>query len=118
MAHGQILVVDDDEEARTGVVEILEHAQFQVHAASNGRDALAELQAGLRPNLILLDLHMPVMDGWEFARRAAADPALANIPICMVSGAEPSVGIPPQVVAVLRKPFPMTRLLSVVYQYC
>ena len=118
MAHGLILVVDDDEDARTGVVEILEHAQFQVRAVADGRAALAELQSGLRPNLVLLDLNMPVMDGWEFARRAAADPALADIPICMVSGAERSVGIPPQVVAVLRKPFEMSRLLSVVYQYC
>ncbi|HVV16873.1 MAG TPA: response regulator [Polyangia bacterium] len=118
MAHGHILVVDDDDDARAGVVEILEHAQFQVRAARNGREALAELEAGLRPNLILLDLNMPVMDGWEFARLAAADPALADIPICMISGAERSVGIPPQVVAVLRKPLEMTRLLSVVYQYC
>ncbi|MFL5306373.1 MAG: response regulator [Polyangia bacterium] len=118
MAYGHILVVEDDEDARASLVDILEDANFQVHAVSNGRDALAELQAGLRPNLILLDLNMPVMDGWELARRAAADPSLANIPICMVSGAEPSVGIPPQVVAVLRKPIEMTRLLSVVYQYC
>ncbi len=118
MAYGHILVVEDDEDARAALVDILEDARFQVHAAANGRDALAELRAGLRPNLILLDLNMPVMDGWEFARLAAADPVLANIPICMVSGAEPSVGIPPQVVAVLRKPIEMTRLLSIVYQYC
>ena len=118
MAYGQILVVDDDEEARTGVVEALEHAQFQVRTAQNGREALEALRSGPRPNLILLDLHMPVMDGWEFARCAAADPALVGIPICMVSGAEPSVGIPPQVVAVLRKPIELSRLLSVAYQYC
>lgn len=118
MAHGLILIVEDDEDARAGLVDILEDAQFQVRGTSNGSVALAELKAGLRPDLILLDLNMPVMDGWEFARRAAADPALAGIPICMVSGAEPSVGIPPQVVAVLRKPIEMTRLLSVVYQYC
>ena len=112
------MVVEDDDDARAGVVEILEDAQFHVHAAANGRDALAQLQAGLRPNLILLDLNMPVMDGWEFARRVAAEPALASVPICMLSGVERSVGIPPQVVAVLRKPLEMTRLMSIVYQYC
>ncbi len=118
MAHGQILVVEDDDDARTAVVEILEDARFQVRAAANGRDALCELQAGLRPNLILLDLNMPIMDGWEFARQVAADPALAGIPICMLSGVERSAGIPPQVVAVLRKPLEMSRLLSIAYQYC
>ena len=118
MAHGQILVVDDDEEARTAVVEALEHAQFLVRTATNGRDALEALRTGPRPNLILLDLHMPVMDGWEFARRASADPAVADIPICMLSGVERSAGIPPQVVAVLRKPLDLSRLMSIVYQYC
>ncbi len=118
LAHGQILVVDDDEDARAGVVEALEHAQFQVRTARNGRDALEALRSGPRPNLILLDLHMPVMDGWEFARLAAANPVTADIPICMVSGVEKSAGIPPQVVAVLRKPLDLSRLLSVVYQYC
>lgn len=118
MAHGQILVVDDDEDARVCVVEALEHAQFQVHAATNGRDALEALRTGPRPNLILLDLHMPVMDGWEFARQMAADPSIADIPICMVSAVERSAEIPPQVVAILRKPLDLSRLLSVVYQYC
>ena len=118
MAHGQILVVEDDEDARTAVVEALEHAQFHVSTATNGRDALEVLHAGPRPNLILLDLHMPVMDGWEFARLAAADPATADIPICMLSGVERSAGIPPQIVAVLRKPLDLSRLLSIVYQYC
>ena len=82
------MVVDDDEEAAAGLVEALEHAQFQVRAAVNGRAALDALQSGPRPSLILLDLHMPVMNGWEFARLAAADPNLAEIPICMVSGTD------------------------------
>lgn len=112
------MVVDDDEEAAAGLVEALEHAQFQVRTAVNGRAALEVLQSGARPSLILLDLHMPVMDGWEFARLAAADPNLADIPICMVSGTERGSGVPPQVVAVLRKPIELSRLMSVVYQYC
>ncbi len=61
---------------------------------------------------------MPVIDGWEFARLAAGNPATADIPICMVSGRERGAAIPPQVVAVLRKPIELSRLLSIVYQYC
>jgi two-component system chemotaxis response regulator CheY len=118
MPNGLILVVDDDVDAAAGIVEALEHAQFQVQTAANGREALDVLRAGPRPNLILLDLHMPVMDGWEFARIAATDPGTAGIPICMVSGQERGAAIPPQVVAVLRKPIELSRLLSVVYQYC
>jgi len=118
MAHGQVLVVDDDDDARVSVVEFLEQAQVSVVTARNGRDALDMLRRGTRPALILLDLHMPVMDGWELARIVTSDPHLRELPICIVSGADPSDGIPSQVVAVLRKPMQMTALLAVVYQHC
>src|SRR5215831_9435858 len=61
-----ILVVDDDDEARLTVQTLLEDDGYEVVAASNGREALEILRQGRRPRLVLLDLMMPEMNGWEF----------------------------------------------------
>src|SRR5690606_15758417 len=58
---------------------------YDVATAGNGADALAQLRAGLVPQLIILDLTMPVMDGWEFRNHQLADPALRDIPTIVYS---------------------------------
>src|SRR5258706_14382619 len=81
-----ILVVEDDLELRQVVCEVLEQAGYRTVTASNGREALDQLIfGGLTPALILLDLRMPIMDGWEFARVARCYTRLAYIPIVVVS---------------------------------
>ncbi len=87
---GVVMVVDDDEDLRELVVQVLTDAGFETVAARHGREALARLKAGeLTPELILLDLEMPVMSGWEFRREQLRDPALAQVPVLVTSSAEP-----------------------------
>ncbi|MBA3541577.1 MAG: response regulator [Deltaproteobacteria bacterium] len=80
-----VLVVDDDDDVRIGVSGILEQRGYLVATACDGRDALAQLRAGLRPRMILLDLSMPIMNGEEFCAECSNDPQLAAIPIVVVS---------------------------------
>jgi CheY-like chemotaxis protein len=79
----QVLVVDDDPDILSTVEQILAVEGYAVTAARNGAEALAALQS-LQPAVILLDLMMPVMDGWEFRRRLNEHPAAAT-PVIVVS---------------------------------
>jgi CheY-like chemotaxis protein len=81
-----IMVVEDHEYARQALATLLSTMGYKVIEAENGRDALTTLAKGPRPDLILLDLKMPVMDGWEFMRRQRRDWKLATIPTIVVSG--------------------------------
>jgi CheY-like chemotaxis protein len=85
-----VLVVEDDRVARQAVAWALEGVGYRVTQAANGREALDWLRGGPRPDLIILDLLMPVMDGWEFLNEQRRDPALATIPVMVVSGADPA----------------------------
>jgi two-component system chemotaxis response regulator CheY len=115
---GEILVVDDDDAIRETIAEVLELENFVVKVARNGREGLTLIRGGLRPCLILLDLMMPVMNGWDFARELAGDPALADIPICVLTATGPTEPAPSDVVATIRKPVRLDRLLEVVRQHC
>lgn len=80
-----VLVVEDDFDIR-GVIRIaLEAEGYTVATAENGREALDYLKAVGLPRLILLDLMMPVMDGWEFRAAQQADPAWASVPVVVIS---------------------------------
>src|SRR2546428_350964 len=74
----QVLVVDDDLAVRESMRSVLEGEGYAVTAAENGLEALQHLRNGLRPEVILLDLLMPVMDGWQFLRELRQDPELAS----------------------------------------
>jgi CheY-like chemotaxis protein len=79
------MLIEDDTVARTLLGTILEEAGCTVVTAANGRDALDLLRAGERPSVILLDLKMPVMSGWEFREQQRRDARLADIPIVVLS---------------------------------
>lgn len=82
-----ILIVDDDREFRDALVEIIRREGFQVETAKSGLQALDKLRWGLRPCVILLDLQMAVMTGWDFRMEQRRDPVLAAIPvIAMTAG--------------------------------
>jgi CheY-like chemotaxis protein len=83
----QLLLVDDDDELRSSMSEALESAGFVVTAASNGREAFARLASAALPDVILLDLLMPVMNGWQFCEERKKVPELATIPIIAMSAA-------------------------------
>jgi CheY-like chemotaxis protein len=82
----RVLVVDDEDTIRDSLVEILQENKYEATGATDGSDALRKLRAAQRPfHLILLDLTMPVMDGRAFRAEQRRDPALASIPVVVLS---------------------------------
>lgn len=85
-AHGRcILLVEDDEDIRQEISELFREEGYDVVGRRNGREALDALREGTTPDLILLDLRTPVMDGWQFRVEQKRDPALAAIPVVAIS---------------------------------
>jgi len=81
----KVLIVDDDRHARTALSSFLDIEGFAVITAKNGLDGLNQLKTESHVSLILLDLRMPVMDGWEFLRRKSEVASIAEIPVIAVS---------------------------------
>ena len=81
----RVLVVEDDELTRLAFAQALLGEGYAADTAGNGQEALHFLNRGELPDVILLDLSMPVMSGWEFRQRQLADPVLAAIPVLVVS---------------------------------
>jgi CheY-like chemotaxis protein len=118
MMQRTVLVVEDEHDARVIIREALEHAGYEVHTATNGRDAIA-LAESLQPppKLILLDLRMPVMDGWDFIARLRSKASLATIPVGVQTG-EVDRTLPGGVQFVLGKPIDLEALLTLVRHHC
>jgi CheY-like chemotaxis protein len=117
-----ILIVDDEREIRETIAMILEGYGYSVHEASDGGEALRCLRSGRpHPDLILLDLMMPGMNGFEFRSHVTADPALAKIPVVVVTGAGTLLDQRRgeiTVAKVLRKPIKIETLLEMVRHFC
>jgi CheY-like chemotaxis protein len=112
-----VLVVDDDVDIREILAETLTETGFDVRTACNGLEALAAVRCmSARPAVILLDLMMPIMDGYGFLEQRGRDPALASIPIAIVTAGygvdRDRLG---QDVPILRKPFDLPQLLAVLH---
>lgn len=105
-----ILVVEDEHDVRVVLREILEGAGWHVTTAANGRDALALLRGGMRPAIIVIDLWMPMMDGWQLLAAMRGDPELAAIPVG-VQTAHDEARLPEGLAFVLVKPVDAERLL-------
>jgi CheY-like chemotaxis protein len=120
MALGHVLVVEDDHDLGMTLTDILEIAGYPVVTATDGRLALAYLRDAPKPCVILLDLMMPGMDGWEFRRRQLQDPVLSKIPVIIASGLN-DLRLSPEfddVKAFFRKPYEVPKLLEEVARYC
>jgi CheY-like chemotaxis protein len=109
-----ILIVEDEVTTRDTLVELLEKDGREIVTAGDGQEALERLMEFPRPCLIVLDLMMPRMNGWEFLRRQSATPLIANIPTIVLSGSHLPAGAKHQ----LGKPVDIDRLLALVNQYC
>ena len=87
--NGRILVVDDDVQALQAMSELLKFEGFSVLTARNGLEALNKMRTADHVSLVLLDLSMPVMDGWEVLRRKRVDADIAEIPVVVLSAVAP-----------------------------
>jgi CheY-like chemotaxis protein len=93
-------------------------AGYTALAVSNGADALSLLRVLPTPCLVLTDLKMPVMDGWELVQRITGSPTLARHPVIVFSGAETRAMRPPVVVRFLPKPVLPDQVLAAVRDFC
>lgn len=120
MKRVEILVVDDDFDLRDTMMDILEAEGFSVAVAGDGIEALEFLRSNPPPRVILLDWMMPRCDAAQFRAQQRAEPALADIPVILLSAdlrieeRMQSIGA----VACLGKPVKLARLLELVRQYC
>jgi CheY-like chemotaxis protein len=117
-SHCPVLIVEDDEDLREMMAQLLTLEGYQTATVANGREALQYLQEGERPQLILLDLMMPVMDGWEFRRQQQADPELAPVPVIVLSALDQGRASNLEADAFLKKPLDFDHLLTLVRNYC
>jgi CheY-like chemotaxis protein len=110
-----ILVVDDDEDVRNALSDVLEPEGFRVQTASNGKEGLQALAREI-PSLVLLDMRMPILDGWGFAREAArlADPVPPLVVMTASDNEAEQCARETGARGSLSKPFGISRLLSVV----
>jgi CheY-like chemotaxis protein len=116
----EILIVEDDSDSRETLADLLDLEGYLVDCAANGREALDRLQKGPLPCLILTDLNMPVLSGWEFLRAVKQDPLLSSVPVAVVSAMADRRGVNALegAVACLAKPFRPSELFSLVARYC
>lgn len=111
-----ILVVDDDPTLQRVVTRFLQVEGFSPISATNGLEALTFLRDGGRVDVILLDLRMPVMDGWTFRQHQRADPALAAIPVIVLAGADTERVAELAAAAAFQKPAPLAEVVAAIRQ--
>ncbi len=109
-----MLVVDDERDIREAVAEVLKDEGYEVFDANDGAEALEQLRAH-HPAVVLLDLMMPGMNGWEFCAARRCEPDLSSIPVIVISALGHVSGIDAQ--AFLQKPFELDALVSAVRRY-
>lgn len=114
-----VLIVDDDPEIREALTDALEGRGYNVGVAGHGGEALDWLSRSPAPCLIVLDLMMPTMDGYEFMEQQKLDPALADIPVVIITaGRHPSPPKVLEVAEVLHKPLARDRFMTIVQRHC
>lgn len=114
-----VLIVEDDRDTREMLGRFLELEGYDVDTAENGQSALATLRSGSNACVILLDLMMPVMDGWQFRHAQQQDPKLSGIPVVVVTAAGSREGIPKiEADAWVPKPVDLDVLLTAIAPFC
>ena len=106
-----LLLVDDDEDILQALEEVLDAHGYSTRRAANGLEALAQLEREPTPVLVILDLMMPVMSGWQLLEELCQRPALAHVPVIVVSASRERVAAP-SLKGQLSKPFSIPDLLA------
>ena len=109
-----VLLVDDDAAVRKTIARFLTFEGFAVVEAGNGQEALTYLRTGAGASVIVLDLRMPVMDGWAFRREQRLDPMLEKIPVVVLSGADADRFPELEAEAAFEKPVRMAQVAAAV----
>jgi len=109
-----VLVVDDESDIREAVAEVLADEGYVVHGAGDGAEALRKARA-VHPDIVLLDLMMPGMNGWEFRAAQKGDPELSDIPVVVLSALGRVAGM--DAAGFIQKPFDLDELLDAVREY-
>lgn len=111
-----IVLIEDDRDIRVSLMQLLEFEGYRVLTAENGKDGLTLLKKNPTPKLIILDLMMPVMNGWQFLEAKKENPELAPLPVLVITaisdGIKPSQGID-----VMKKPVEVEALLKIINKY-
>lgn len=125
MSHAEpcqksVMIIDDDRGICEMLELLLEDEGYTTQIAYNGMDGLMRLQSTPKPCIILLDLNMPIMTGWEFRHEQKKDPALAEIPVAIISADRSLQQQPFSIDAVdyFRKPVEVERLLDLLDNVC
>ena len=119
VSHCPVLIIEDDADLREMMAQLLTLEGYATATVANGREALEYLrEGGDKPHVILLDLMMPVMDGWEFRRRMQSNPDIAGLPVIVLSALDQSRAKDVDAAAFLKKPLDLDRLLRLVRHYC
>jgi CheY-like chemotaxis protein len=114
-----VSLVEDDDDIREHLAEVLKARGLKVVEARQGAEALEEIRRrGIRPSLMLLDLMMPVMDGWAVLNAQASEPLLDGVPVIVITAQDPGGPLPATVQAVFQKPFSLALLLDTVRHVC
>lgn len=113
-----VLIVDDDEDTRDSLREILEEEGYAVAVASHGKEALAWLSNGVKPCFILLDLMMPVMTGTEFLDALRRDPKHVATPVVLITAWSDQAAATEGIQGFARKPFNLREVFAIVRRYC
>lgn len=112
----RVLLVEDDPDVRSTLAGFLEQEGYEVRTAENGREGLDQLEVE-KPGLVLLDLMMPVMNGWEFLEEKNHKPQVSRVPVLVISAVPGSPHIP-GALGFLKKPVDLDRLMDFVELYC
>ena len=115
-----VLLIDDEPMVREPLVELLHQEGLDVMIAGDGAEAHEHLRTGVRPCVILLDLRMPGMDGYEFRAEQMRDPALARIPVIVISGDDlvDEKALQLGIDEYLRKPVDLDQFMTAIESHC
>lgn len=115
--NGTILIVEDDMSTQAILQEILQFEGYSTLLASNGKEALDLLSKSKLPCLVILDLMMPVMSGWEFQTHKQKNARISSIPTIVTSASNRIDGLS-DVSAIMRKPIDLVQVLEAARKYC
>ena len=119
--HNTVMIVEDDRDVLESMAEVLEDHDYGVVRAAHGQEALDQLRDQTdKPCVILLDIMMPVMDGWQFRAEQQVDPSIAKVPVVILSAHARAQEAAQQMdaAAALEKPVKLETLLKTVARFC